>query len=215
MITQETGLPLEGIKWFKNKGIDKQLTMKFLKTWHQEVNCEKGVPRSWVKDKWCNLLFILQKCVTCEGRYAINFMHHIGLLFHFTGDKRINVPDVLLIILQKMSQGVCKAVKNSRDNLYHNGLIKLLIVDELGVRNDNWDGFLQQNELMAVSKEPNAQPNQIIQEIEDVKLDVVFSLHPRKSRKKKMGGETSIAQPFEAQTPAPHQKITCSMEKAC
>jgi len=33
-IARASGLPLEGIKWFKNKGIEKQLSIQFLKEGH-------------------------------------------------------------------------------------------------------------------------------------------------------------------------------------
>ena len=84
-IARATGFPLEGEKWFKNKVIDKQLALQFLKqTHHSQVDSIRGVPRSWFKDQWCNILFIIQKYLTCEGRYSITFLYHVRLLLHFS-----------------------------------------------------------------------------------------------------------------------------------
>lgn len=98
-ISLATGLPLEGVKWFKNKSVDKWQSVQFLKAGHQEVNWAKGISRSRIKDEWCAPLFILQKYLA----YATIFLYHLGLLLHLTGEKRINVPYFLLKSLQKMS----------------------------------------------------------------------------------------------------------------
>lgn len=50
-IAQATGLPSEGIKWFKNKRVDKQQSMQFLKARHHDVNWVKGIPRSHTRDE--------------------------------------------------------------------------------------------------------------------------------------------------------------------
>jgi len=60
-IARESGLCLEGIKWFKNKGINKQGSVQFLKLGYIEVDWTKGIPRSWIKDEWSSPLFILHK----------------------------------------------------------------------------------------------------------------------------------------------------------
>jgi hypothetical protein len=48
-----------------------------------KARLEKGVPTTWIVEKWKNLMFVLQKIVTCEGWYAVTFLDHIRLLFHF------------------------------------------------------------------------------------------------------------------------------------
>jgi len=41
-----------------------------------------------------------------------------------------------------MSKNIQKNSKNVNHRLYHHGLIKILIVEDLHERNDSWDAFL-------------------------------------------------------------------------
>jgi len=70
------------------------------------------------------------------------FLYHIGMLFHFTKELSINIPYFLLMILQNMSHGVHRTIKNPYANLHHYGLIKLLNMGEFGIRNNSWDNCL-------------------------------------------------------------------------
>jgi hypothetical protein len=49
-----------------------------------------------------------------------------------------------------MSQGVQENSTNPHHSLYHYGLIKLLIEDELKFRNDSWDSFLVRNAFNSI-----------------------------------------------------------------
>jgi hypothetical protein len=40
--------------------------------------------RSWLEPQWAQVLVILQRYLTCEGRYTIIFPCHARLLLHFT-----------------------------------------------------------------------------------------------------------------------------------
>lgn len=126
-ISRVTILFLEGEKQFKNKPIDKNLIVQFLKPKHHNVDWEKGVRHSWIKNEWHRILFILQKYLTFEGRYSIPFLYHIKLLLLFTSDPKINFPYFLLKSLQKMLKKVQKIPKNPHTIRYHYGLIKVLI----------------------------------------------------------------------------------------
>ena len=142
----------------------------------------KGILRSQIKDEWCTPMFILQKYLTCKGRYATISLYHLDLLLHLTSEQRINVLYLLLKSLQKMSKEVHRAAKNPREILYHYGLIKILIADKLGIRNDDWDDFLQRNQFITVIEEPSAQPLDELHEanknLEENGIDAYLSSHP-------------------------------------
>jgi len=58
---------------------------------------------------------------------------------YFSLHWKLNFPYFLWKRLRKMSQGVQENSTNPHHSLYHYGLIKLLIEDELKFRNDSWD----------------------------------------------------------------------------
>jgi len=75
-----------------------------------KVDWKEGVPHSALLRQWQDLLFILQKFVTCEGRYSRTFVYHFRMLQHFKATRhirwRMNFPYFLLKSLEKMAQGV-------------------------------------------------------------------------------------------------------------
>jgi hypothetical protein len=130
-IAEATGLPLEGEKYFKGMVIDRQLCHNFLVPEHSNLDWVKGIPRHWVKPEYWTMLVSLQIFLTCEGRYAITFLYHLRLLFHFEDGPKINFPYFLWMSLSKMARGVKSASKKLETSLYHHGLMKLLVVYEL------------------------------------------------------------------------------------
>ena len=61
------------------------------------------------------------------------------------GEHTINLPYFLLSSLKKMSAAVQKHVGNIEPHLYHHGLIKILIEEQLKIRKDTWEKFLIRN----------------------------------------------------------------------
>ena len=64
---------------------------------------KRGIHISALKDKWSSLLLIIQKFITCEGRYGSMYMYHIRLLMNFSENETINLPYFLLNNIRKMS----------------------------------------------------------------------------------------------------------------
>ena len=68
-----------------------------LKTPGMDVSIfKKGIPSSALKNKWRNMLLILKKFITGEGRFGTLYIYHIRLMMHFL-DEEINLPFFLLI----------------------------------------------------------------------------------------------------------------------
>ena len=72
------------------------------------------------------MLLILQKIITCEGRFGTFYVYHIRLMMHFL-EEEFNLPFFLLHSLKKMASSVQKRVKFLETTLYHHGLVKILI----------------------------------------------------------------------------------------
>jgi hypothetical protein len=104
-LREVTGLPSRGDKYFKGVGIN--------------------------KEEYHPMITSLQRFVTCEGRYAVTFIYHLRLLLHFEGGPEINFPYFLWMILNKMVRGVKSISKVEKTSIYYQGLIKILVLNEL------------------------------------------------------------------------------------
>jgi hypothetical protein len=99
-VSQATGLPQVGEKWFKNaKMLD--VPWNFFMVSHESTYYPKGIPINILKTRWHNLILILNKFITCEGRYGLVFLDHVRLLMLFIGFE-LNMSFYLLMSLYKM-----------------------------------------------------------------------------------------------------------------
>jgi hypothetical protein len=136
-----TSLPVKGQKWSKSYKVnDVQWTLLFRS---RTVNsCNRGLPAKMLKPRWYDLLMIVKQFVTCEGRYGFVFLFHLRLLMVFMGFE-LSMPHYLHRSLFKMAKKY-KGIQ-ADTSLFHVGLIKMLIVYELGLRRDSWHNFLNRN----------------------------------------------------------------------
>ena len=82
-ISRTTGLPMEGEKWFKKGKLTRVQINQLLKAKFHTVKLGKGFPRSYLKEEWQHVLFVLQKFVTGEGHYTLTFIYQVRLLLDF------------------------------------------------------------------------------------------------------------------------------------
>jgi hypothetical protein len=136
-----TGLPVKGEKWSKRFKVN-DVPWNLLFRSRTVRSCNRGLPTSMLKPRSHNLLMILKQFVTCEGRYGFVFLFHLHLLMVFMGFE-LSLPHYLHRSLFKMAK---KYKRNQADtSLFHVGLIKMLVVYELGLRRDSWPDFLNRN----------------------------------------------------------------------
>jgi hypothetical protein len=97
-----TSLPVKGQKWSKScKVSDVPWTLLFQS---RTVNsCDRGLPAKMLKPRWYDLLMIIKRFVTCEGRYGFIFLFHLRLLMVFMGFE-LNMPHYLHRSLFKMAK---------------------------------------------------------------------------------------------------------------
>ena len=102
----------------------------------------KGVPIQKFKPEWIEPIKILQSYITCEGRFAFVFKYHFRFLQHLSHDSKMNLPFFLLKSLQKMSRRVKEHQDHTKQSVFHDGLIKLVISTVLQKREKTWEYFL-------------------------------------------------------------------------
>jgi hypothetical protein len=109
----------------------------------RKINCyDKGMHVSLLKTWWHGLLEILRQFVTCKGLFGFVFLYHIRLLMNFIGFQ-LKMPYYLWRSLYKMAKRYKRQHLNS--SLFHHGLIKILLVHQLNLQNDDWNSFLTRN----------------------------------------------------------------------
>jgi hypothetical protein len=97
---------------------------------------------------WWDVVFFIQKYLTCEGRYSLIYLYHVCLLLHLKDKtKIINMPFYLLKSLMKMAAVVWKNPPHKEIFLYHHALIKLIVLDKLEKLNQTWDEFISRNQF--------------------------------------------------------------------
>ena len=104
---------------------------EFIKSEHSEVDLTNAIPRSYMKDNFSKLLLIIQKYFTSEGRYHKVYSYQFNLLLHFFGKISLDLPFYLYKSLEKMVDKVQAKSEGNETSLFHHGLIKLLVLEEL------------------------------------------------------------------------------------
>jgi hypothetical protein len=155
-IAEAIELPTTGQRWAKGKLVDKELCAQLLKPQYRNTKWTEGTSRAWIGPQWAHLLIILQRYLTCEGRYTILFPCHARLLLHFTGTL-LNVPFFLLKSLKGMAEQV-QRVSEFRGSLFHFGLVKILITCALSKKQESWDLFAAKTLARAQPKAKKVKP---------------------------------------------------------
>jgi len=137
-LSSATSLPPTGQKWSKSCKVD-DVPWTFLFQSQMVNSCDKGLPGKMLKQRWHDLLMIIKQFITCEGRYGFVFLFHLCLLMVFIGYE-LNMPHYLHRSLFKMAKRYKRSQADT--SLFHLGLIKMIMVYELGLRRDCWGDFL-------------------------------------------------------------------------
>lgn len=98
------------------------------------------------------MLLILQKFITCEGRFRCIYVYHIRLLMKFLENGNINLPFFLLNSLRRMASNVQKKIESVETTMYHHELVKILVEYRLKRIRDTWENFLIRNHFQEASK---------------------------------------------------------------
>jgi hypothetical protein len=140
-ISSAKNLPRVGDHLFKHHQLPREIYNRVFKTKFQNIFGAKGYSKNWMKEELINPLIVITRLITCEGRYSIFKTYHFRSLAHFQFNKPLNFPFYFLKSLERMSSQVRKNATNPHNNLFHHGLIKLLVLAEL---EKIWDEFIYQ-----------------------------------------------------------------------
>jgi hypothetical protein len=142
-IAKACRLLVYGERWWKKENVVMEFVNQFLIPEKQNPNWNKGIPHRWVRKEWHTALLIIHRYITCEGRFSLVYLYHIRLLIHINGDYPLNLPYFLLKSLSKMSKRVQSHPATTKGSLFHQGLIRTLVVFSLNEVHKSWDWLIQ------------------------------------------------------------------------
>lgn len=146
LIAEATEFPRLGERLFKNKEFHDKSWKVILKNIGIDTSVfRKGIPISALKNKCRSMSLILQKFITCEGRFGSMYVYHIRLLMIFSENGTLNLPFFLLNSLRRMATNVQNKVESIKATLYNHGLVEILVEFQLRSVGDTWELFLVRN----------------------------------------------------------------------
>jgi hypothetical protein len=137
--------------------LNSSFSKEFLKTEYQEDNLSKGVPRSHMLELFDKMLRVIHRYFTCKWRFNMVYQYHIRLLLHFTGKESMNLPFYIFRSIGNMSYRVQSKSNQLDTSVFHSGLIKMLVMEELRKNNIYWETFLTSSQFqLDVSPTPQS-----------------------------------------------------------
>jgi hypothetical protein len=141
-VAATTNIPRQGETWFKTTFTEDIEFSSYLKPNFQRIIWQKDVSRSYLEENWNHFLKEIQVYITCEDRYGRVMIYQFKLMNHFIGMFPLNLPHYLQRSLAKMSHQVQDNPAKLHNRLFHNGLIKIIVMEELQKREKIWDYLL-------------------------------------------------------------------------
>jgi hypothetical protein len=130
-ITKACRLVVGRERWWKKEHEVTKFINQFLLPDKKNMNWKRGVPRSWIRPEWHTALIFLHRYITCEDIFSLVYIYHIRILMNLNGDYLLNIRYFLLKILTKMGKRVQSLSTNAKSGMFHQVLIKTLVMSDL------------------------------------------------------------------------------------
>jgi hypothetical protein len=88
------------------------------------------------------MLRVIQRYFTCEVKFNMIYQYHIRLLLHFTSKDIMNIPFYFFRSIGKMFDRAQDKSKVVDTSVFHSGLIKILLMEELKKKNIDLENFI-------------------------------------------------------------------------
>jgi hypothetical protein len=140
-------LSVYGERWWKKEEMPMEFLNKFLLPEHRNPNWIQGIPQSWMKKEWKTALMVIRRYITCEGRFSLVHIYHIRFLMYLNGDIPLCLPFFLLKSLSKMSKRIQSHHATASKSIFHQRLIKAMVMYALGEFQHSWDWLIESLKL--------------------------------------------------------------------
>jgi len=125
-ISNVTNLPTIGEKWFKGDELEILAYKHFVKLKFLD-KFASTFPNVYLQEQYVDLLKVIQRYYTYEGRFSRIYQYHLRLLWHFTEKNPMNLPYLFLKSMERMGTKVKIQKDSHASNLFHFSLFKILV----------------------------------------------------------------------------------------
>lgn len=128
MITEAMGLPMDGIKFYRDRKLSNVAVKKFPKDEEENARLAKGSHTYYspkvIKLIWHRVLFAIMEFITLDERFTRVYNYHFVILNHFRYKEKISIPYYLFCVL---NVGIKDVISNPKTNpTMHEGLMVIL-----------------------------------------------------------------------------------------
>ena len=142
-IAKACRLVVGGERWWKKEHVVTEFVNQFLLPDKKNPDWRRGIPRSQIRTEWHMDLIVIHRYITYEGRFSLVYIYNVRILMHLNGDYLLNLPYFLLKSLTKMSKRVQSLSTNAKSSLFHQVLIKTLVMSALRELQKPWSCLTQ------------------------------------------------------------------------
>jgi hypothetical protein len=122
----------------------KEVVESFIEPREELDKKEKGLNPSTLSEPWKKLVGIVQRYITCNGRYDVIRPHHLKLLATLKQRLVLNLPFFQRTILHEFSL----RTQRSKDHvtvISHHRLVKLIVDKALSQNQLTWENLIEAN----------------------------------------------------------------------
>jgi hypothetical protein len=144
IIAEVTGLPNTGIQWTGKYTTLKEAVESFVDPGEELDKKGKGLNPSALSEPWKELAGVIQRYITCDGRYDVIRPRHLKLLAALKQRLVINLPFFLNAMLHEVAIRTQKA-KDHVTIISHHGLVKMIVNRALSQTQITWGDLIEAN----------------------------------------------------------------------
>jgi hypothetical protein len=104
----------------------------------------KGLNPSTLREPWKELARIIQRYITCDGRYDVIRPHHLKLMASLKQRLVLNLPFFMNVILHEVAF-ITQKYKDPVTVIIHHRLVKLITNKSLSQTQLTWDNLIEAN----------------------------------------------------------------------
>jgi hypothetical protein len=144
IIAEVTGLSNTGIQWTGKYTKLREAVESFTEMGEELDKKGKGLNPSTLSEPWKELAGIVQRYITCNGRYDVIRPRHLKLLAALKQRLVLNLPFFLDTVLHEVTLRTQKS-KDPVTVISHHKLVKLIVDKALSQTQLTWENLIEAN----------------------------------------------------------------------
>jgi hypothetical protein len=164
IVAEVTGLPNTGIQWSGRYTMLKEAVESFVDPGEELDKKGKGLNPNTLSEPWKELAGVIQRYITCDGRYDVIHPRHLKLLAALKQWLVINLPFFLNAMLHEVAIRTQKE-KDLVTIINHHGLVKMIVNKALSQTQMTWGDLIEANRPLQL-EQPELQHEDPTQGIE-------------------------------------------------